>query len=124
MPLSADCPNGRSQLLMFPRRELLQKIASAALLFFVPRSQSGFENPKKYPAPKFCIGNKVADHWTDELNQDSIEYGEVLGICWHPYEQDWTYLISWTSGEMPDSSYPCFDEHLTVGGDLRLVSHD
>ncbi|MEG4487402.1 hypothetical protein [Microcoleus sp. D2_18a_B4] len=124
MPLSADCPNGRSQLLMFPRRELLQKIASAALLFFVPRSQSAIESPKKYPTSKFCIGNKVSDHWTDEFDQDCIEYGEVLGICWHPYEQTWAYLISWTSGGMPDSSYPCFDEHLTIGGDLRLVSHD
>ena len=28
---------------MFPRRELLQKIASAALLFFVPRSSQSLK---------------------------------------------------------------------------------
>ncbi|MEG5037195.1 hypothetical protein [Microcoleus sp. AT3-D2] len=124
MPLSADCPDGRSQLLMFPRRELLQKLASAALLFFVPRSQSALGSPKKYPAPEFSIGNKVADHWIDEVEIEQIEYGNVCGTCWHPNKQEWAYSIEWTSGGMPDFCYPCFDERLTVGGDLRFVSHD
>ena len=121
MTFSDDCLSGRSQHFTFPRRELLQKIASAALLFFVPRPPSV---PEKYPVSHFSIGNKVADHWTNEFNQDFIEYGEVMGICWYPRYQVWAYLINWTSGEMPDSSYPHFDQQLTVGGDLRLVSHD
>ena len=39
MTFLVDCLDGRSQLLTFPRRELWQKIASAALLFFVPHPQ-------------------------------------------------------------------------------------
>ncbi|MEG3838596.1 MULTISPECIES: hypothetical protein [unclassified Microcoleus] len=83
MPLSADCPNGRSQLLMFPRRELLQKIASAALLFFVPRPQSVFEFPKKYPAPQFNVGDKILSFWPDNDEAISPEFGEIVGVCWH-----------------------------------------
>ncbi|MEG4244448.1 hypothetical protein QUB36_20530 [Microcoleus sp. AT8-B1] len=118
------CLCGRSQLLMIPRRELLQKIASAALLFFVPRSQPVNLTPEKYPKSQFCIGDKVADYWTNEFDKECVEYGEVLGFCWHPYEQTWAYLVNWTGGQGPDSTYPCFDERLVVGGDLRLVSHD
>ncbi|MEG4520678.1 MULTISPECIES: hypothetical protein [unclassified Microcoleus] len=115
---------GRSQHFTFPRRELLQKIASATLLFFAPRSQPVNPIPEKYPQSPFNIGDKVADYWTDEFDNECIEYGEVVGFCWHPYEKTWAYLINWTSGQGPESMYPCFDERLVVGGDLRLVSHD
>lgn len=108
----------------FPRRELLQKIASAALLFLVPRPQSVNQTPAKYPKSPLGIGDKVADYWTDEFDKECIEYGKVCGVCWHPREQVWAYLIDWTSGGMPDSAYPCFNEHLVIDGDLRLVSHD
>jgi len=119
-----DCPCGRSQLLTFPRRELLQKLASVALLFFVRRPQSVNPTPEKYPKSQFRIGDKVADYWTDEFDKECIEYGEVFGICWHPREQTWAYLIDWTSGRGPDSLYPCFDQQLVLGSYLRGVSND
>ncbi len=122
MPHTDGRPAGRSQHFTFARRELLQKTASAALLF-VPRTQPVNPIPAKYPKPLFGIGDKVADHWTDEFDEECIEYGEVLGFCWHPYEKTWAYLVVWTSGQGPDSLYPCFDGHLLTGGDLRLVGH-
>ena len=119
-----DCLDGRSQHFTFPRRELLQKIASVALLFFVLRSQPVHPTPEKYPKCPFNIGDKVADYWTDEFDNECIEYGEVVGICWHPRKQTWACLVGWTSGQGPDSLYPCFDRQLVIGGNLRLVSHD
>jgi hypothetical protein len=47
----------------------------------------------------------------------------VCGICWHPSEKSWAYLIEWTNGGMPETYYPCFDERLVIGGDLRLVNY-
>jgi hypothetical protein len=123
MTFSDDCPMGRSQHFTFPRRELSQKIASAALLFFVPHSQPLNPIPKKYPNSPFSIGDKVADYWTDEFSDECIEYGEVVGICWHPREETWAYLIDWYKGGGPDFMYPCFDGQLVIGGDLR-VSND
>ncbi|MEG4048484.1 hypothetical protein [Microcoleus sp. Pol17_C1] len=117
MPTSARFPEGRSQHFTFPRRELLQRLASVTLLYLVPRPQS------KYGSPLFVIGDKVADYWIDEFNKECIEYGNVCGVCWHPDEREWAYSIEWTGGGMPDSCYPCFDNNLTIGGDLRLVSH-
>lgn len=116
MTFSNDRLCGRSQHFTFPRRELLRRTASAALLFLVP-SQG------KYPKPQFAIGDKVAYYWIDEFDKETIEYGNVCGVCWHPNEKQWGYSIEWTSGGMPDSCYPCFDNYLTIGGDLRLVNH-
>jgi len=113
----------RSQHFTIPRRELLQKAVSAALLCLAPRPQSINPALAKYPKCQFVIGDKVADYWINEFNKECIEYGTVCGVCWHPNEQEWAYLIEWTGGGMPDSCYPCFDQHLTIGGDLRLVSH-
>ena len=124
MPHSADCPEGRSQLFTFPRRELLQRLASAALLTIFPAHQSAAKLPAKYPVPSFRVGDKVSDHWIDEFGRDACELGEVIGICWEPHDETWGYHINWTGGTMPPEYYPCFDRHLTVGGDLRLVSHD
>ena len=95
MPHSTDSLNGRSQFLT----QLVN-----------------------LPSPDFLIGDKVSDHWIDEFGQESIEFGEVVGVCWHPRKQTWAYLVNWTSGKGPDFCYPCFDEHLVVGGDLRLDS--
>ncbi|MEG5176186.1 hypothetical protein [Microcoleus sp. B3-D7] len=119
---NADCPEGRSQLFTFPRRELLQRLASAALLTIFPVHQSAAKLPAKYPVPSFQVGDKVADHWIDEFEIAQIEYGEVVGICWHPDEEVWGYHVNWTSGTMPSEYYPCYDGHLTIGGDLR--GHD
>ena len=117
MTISGDCPAGRSQVFTFPRRKLLQRLAWVSLLALFSHSQS------KYPQAPFAIGDRVADYWTDEFNNDFIEYGTVCGVCWEPKQKEWAYLIEWTSGEMPDSCYPCFDRNLTIGGDLRLANH-
>lgn len=123
MPLSADCPNGRSQLLMFPRRELLQKIASAALLFFVPRYQSVASTLNGRPLPKFNIGDSISVDWTGEFDEDFIEFGEVVGVCHRP-EDGWVYYINWThSTSSDDFNYPCFEGEPTTADRLRLVSH-
>lgn len=118
MPHSTDCPEGRSQLFTFARRDFLQKAASVGLPFLVPRTQP------KYGQSPFVIGDQVADHWIDEFEREQIEYGEVMGVVWHPREQAWGYLVDWTHGTMPPSSYPCFDGHLLIGGDLRLVGYE
>ncbi|MEG4501909.1 hypothetical protein QUB05_32625 [Microcoleus sp. F10-C6] len=124
MPLSADCPSGRSQLLMFPRRELLQKIASAALLFFVPRIQPATLPLNGYPLPKFNIGDLIAADWIGEFGEDYIEFGEVVGLCHRP-KDGWVYYINWThSNTSDDFCYPCFEGEPTTGDNLRLVSHD
>jgi hypothetical protein len=110
----------------------LQKIASAALLFFVPRSQSAFEFPKKYPAPKFAIGDQIFSPWDDgdlDFGEDEEydippEFGEIMGVCWNPKNEAWEYIINWTSGDAADWMYPMFDEALTCESSLRLVSHD
>ena len=122
MALSADRPYGRSQKFTFSRRGFLQKLAPAPLLHLV--SQPSLKLPTKYPAPRFHIGNKIADHWINEFGAELIEFGEIVGLCWEPREKAWAYLVNWTSGEMPDSFYPCFDKYLVIGGDVRLISHD
>ena len=117
----APCPDGRSQHFTFFRRELLQRLATATLLHLASQYRPALRLPAKYPVPEFHIGDKVADHWTDEFGEDAIEIGEILGVCWHPDENTWAYLISWTSGSCNADCYPCFDERLVVGGDVRLA---
>lgn len=126
-----DCLDGRSQHFTFPRRELLQKIASAALLFFVPRSEPVFEFPSKYPAPRFRTGDLVANDWVDEFDEDVVDFGEVLGVRWLPeghsgfLANSWVYYIYWTHSSCGASScYPCYDGEPTGADQLRLVSHD
>lgn len=121
MPTSARYPDGRSQHFTFFRRELLQRLATATLLHLASQYRLALRLPAKYPVPKFHIGDRVADHWTDEFGAEAIEFGEVVGVCWHPYEDVWSYLIIWTSGSSGDACYPCFDERLVMGGDVRLA---
>ncbi|MEG4857753.1 hypothetical protein QUB75_09000 [Microcoleus sp. K1-B6] len=134
MPLSADCPNGRSQLLMFPRRELLQKIASAALLFFVPRIQP-VTLSKSYPSPAFNIGDLIASDWVDDDDEDApdsaTDFSEILGMRWLPESESglaantWVYFVRWTHTTSGlDYLYPCYDGEPTMASGLRLVSHD
>ncbi|MEG4817919.1 hypothetical protein [Microcoleus sp. K5-D4] len=134
MALSDDCPDGRSQFLTQSRvRKIGQKIgwrdlarrenrkrSNSSLYRFVFSSAIFAELPR----PKFLIGDKVSDHWLNEFDKECVEFGKVVGVCWHPRQQEWAYLIDWTSGEGPDFVYPCFDGHLVIGGDLRLASHD
>ena len=100
------------------RRENLRRSNSSLYRFVF--SPAIFD---QLPRPKFLIGDKVSDHWLDEFGKECVEIGEILGVSWYPSQQEWAYLVNWTSGESPDSSYPCFDGHLLVGGDVRLVKH-
>ena len=130
MTLLDDRLDGRSQHFTFARRELFQKIASAALPFLVPRSKPAFDIPQKYPAPKFAIGDQIFSPWDDgDLDLDEEydippEFGEIMGVCWNPRNEAWEYVINWTSGDAADWMYPMFDEVLICESSLRLVSHD
>lgn len=116
MPISARFPDGRSQVFTFIRRKLSQKATSPTSLPLVPRQVKNSKCP-------FRIGDKVAEHWIDEFDKECICYGEVCGICWHPYEKVWAYLINWTGGDGPAICYPCFDEQLVMNCDLRRVGY-
>jgi hypothetical protein len=131
MPHSADCPQGRSQLFTFARRDFLQKAASAALLCFLPRPQAAAATPSRLPRPEFAIGDLVAQDWIDEADK-STDFGEVLGIRYVPpvgeyssYPGDsWLYYIRWTSTTSGlDYLYPCYDGEPTMASELRLVNH-
>ena len=136
MPISSDCPQGRSQHLTFPRRELFQRLASAALLCLVPRPQPA-TRLKGLPEPEFAIGDLIASDWIDEEDEDApdpgTDFGEILGMRW-PSEWEtksawdaktWVYFVKWTRSTIGNSScYPCYSEEPSRACDLRLVSHD
>ncbi|MEG4504231.1 hypothetical protein QUA81_08965 [Microcoleus sp. F6_B4] len=134
MALSDDYPVGRSQFFTQSRvRNFGQKFCWTDLARRENRKRSNSSlyrfvfSPAIFaqlPRPKFLIGDKVSDHWIDEFDKECVEFGEVVGVCWHPNQSEWAYLVNWTSGEGPDSCYPCFDERLVIGGDLRLARHD
>ena len=116
MTLSNDRPSGRSQLLTQSRKprqlmgwlDLARYVQSPLIL-------------SKLRKPEFVIGCKVSDHWVDEFGDECVEFGEVVGICWHPRKATWAYLVDWYKGGGPDFLYPCFDGNLLIGGDLRGV---
>ena len=118
---------GRSQDFTFPRRELLQRLASAALFCLIPCSKPTFEIPQKYSMPKFAIGDQVSspyiDEYGDEDESSPSELGEVMGVCWHPENQQWEYIVNWTAGSSSSWMYPVFDGFLLEEYRLRLVSH-
>jgi hypothetical protein len=115
---------GRSQKLTFSRRQFLQQTAWHFPLTTAPRRQPVVKLPEKYPAPLFQIGDRVADTWVDEFDREQRELGEVVGICWHPKNRRWEYLINWTAGASDEIIYPCFDGHLVAsipGAELKLL---
>lgn len=116
----------RSQKSTFSRREFFHKTASILPLsaLALRRQPTTIKLPDKYPAPPFQIGDTVADEWIDEFETQHCEIGEIVGICWHPINERWEYMINWTAGASADWMYPCFDGHLTchvTGAALRLV---
>jgi len=132
MPISARFPGGRSQHFTFPRRELLQRLASAALLCLVPRPQPLSSHPA-LPKPKFAIGDLVALDWEGNEEEDApqfaTDFGKVVGLChlpeddyYHP-RNTWVYYIYWTHSTCSACSYPCFEGEPTAGDTLRLVKH-
>ena len=118
------------KLFTLPRRELLQKTASAALLCFAPRSQPAREFSTKYGTPQFRIGDLVAEDWLDEFDEQATDFGEILGVRWLPEGHSsfsantWVYYIYWTHSTCGASfCYPCYDGEPTEAERLRLVSH-
>lgn len=131
MPHSADCPEGRSQLFTFARRDFLQKAASAALPFLIPRSQPADSFFGGRPLPQFKIGDLVAEDWLDEDDESFTDFGEVLGVRWLPERQSsfaantWVYYVYWTHSTTGSTyCYPCYDGEPTEATQLRLVNHD
>ncbi|MEG4964194.1 MULTISPECIES: hypothetical protein [unclassified Microcoleus] len=111
-----------------PRRELLQKAASVALLLGVKPLTDPAKKKYPYPAPAFRIGDKIVSPWFEEIKDEEIEeiedeVGEVMGVCWHPQKKRWEYLINWTGGDAADWMYPVFDETLMPGDGFRSASH-
>jgi len=121
MSLIGRLSSSSSQNFACSRRELPGKLFAIGAALLLPERHSANLTLEKYPKAQFAIGDKVADHWIDEFNNETIEYGEICGVCWSPREQDWLYSIEWTHGGMPGQYYPCFDERLTMGDGLRLV---
>ncbi len=104
---------GRSQLLMFRRRNFLQGLASAILPFI---SQPQPVTPTFGRCrPEFSIGDKILASWVNEFGEKRLEDGEVAGVCWHPEKRQWEYMVLWG-----DSS---FDEQLTDAKGLELNYH-
>lgn len=106
-----------------PRRELLQKAVSVALLLGVKPLTDPAKKKYPYPAPAFRIGDKIASPWLEEDEEIEDEVGEVMGVCWHPQKKRWEYLINWTGGDAADWMYPVFDEVLVSGDSLKGASH-
>ncbi len=78
--------------------------------------------PANIPRPLLVIGDKVADCWRNEFGEECREFGVVVGICWHPNNCRWEYLIEWTGGSSFEGLYPCFDGQLiaSIAG-CRLI---
>ena len=113
MPTSARYPQGRSQHFTFPRRNFLQGLASFVLSSLL-RPQPVLTASESCK-PDFSIGDKVQLSWEAEPGVFQTENGEVVGICWHPVNQQWEYLIIWAGCN--------FDEYLTSSRDLELNHH-
>jgi hypothetical protein len=79
--------------------------------------------------PKFKIGDLIAADWVDEFDQDSIDFGEVMGMRWvaqpdsfSSSPKTWVYFVRWTrTTNGADFAYPCYDGEPTRECDLRLV---
>jgi len=111
MTFLARYPHGRSQDFTFARRNFLQGLASA-ILPFISQPQpvsSGFS-----PLPKFIIGDGVRTSWEADGVSRS-ETGQVVGICWHPNDKHWEYMVVWDSSQ--------FDEGLTDAKGLEFNHH-
>ena len=96
-------------LITFPRRELLQKLASTALLFCVPRPQlfSFCQTPK----PKFWFGDSVNFCWNNENSgEPHSETGVVVGVAWNNADREWECIVTWLSSSThPEGNYPISD---------------
>jgi len=111
MPISARFPCGRSQDFTFPRRNFLQGLASVVLPSLISQPASSAFG---HSLPKFNIGDGVRTSWEADGVSRS-ETGQVVGICWHPTQKHWEYLVVWGSSQ--------FDEGLTDAKGLEFNHH-
>src|SRR6476469_8558891 len=114
MSFSGRLSNADSQILTFPRLELLQKVTAIVVAAATTKSLPKSSVSPKYPSPEFGIGDLVASDWESDEEDDDIpdsatDFGEILGLRW-------THS---TCGS--DSCYPCYDGEPTRACDLRLV---
>lgn len=112
------------------RREFLQGVATA-LPFLIPHSRPLKSSSDDRPLPKFNIGDLIAADWLDEFDEQIVEFGEVVGLCYlheggrsYP-DNNWVYYIRWThSSSGPDSpGFPCFEWEPSTGDDWRCIRH-
>jgi hypothetical protein len=130
MPKNDATPDGRSQHFTFPRRELLHKVASAALQCLGLHKLFVVVPLKGRPLPEFNIGDLVATHWTGEFDEDFIDFGEIVGMCYLPVESQyypyhvWVYYVYWTHSTCGDDwGYPNFCQDPVEATELRSVNH-
>jgi len=92
-------------------------------LAFVPKVQNISPIPR-VPKPKFWFGDRVSYCWFDDDDQQlkRSENGNIIGVCWHPLDKCWQYLVIWldsTIDEKWQPEYPIFDERLLNETELQ-----
>jgi hypothetical protein len=112
------------------RRELPGKLFAIAGALLLPERQSKISVSQTEVQPKFKIGDLVAEDWLDEFDQDSTDFGEIMGMRWvaqpdsfSSSPKTWVYFVRWTrTTNGAYSAYPCYDGEPTRECDLRLAS--
>jgi hypothetical protein len=112
------------------RRELPGKLFAIAGALLLPERQSKISVSQTEVQPKFKVGDLIASDWVDEFDQDSTDFGEIMGMRWvaqpdsfSSSPKTWVYFVRWTrTTNGADSAYPCYDGEPTRECDLRLVS--
>jgi hypothetical protein len=113
----------------FSRRELPAKLFAIGAALLLPERQKVLVSQTEVQ-PKFKIGDFIASDWVDEFDQDSTDFGEIMGMRWvarpdsfSSSPKTWVYFVRWTrTTNGADSAYPCYDGEPTRECDLRLVS--
>jgi hypothetical protein len=111
------------------RRELPGKLFAIAGALLLPERQKVLVSETEVQ-PKFRIGDLIASDWIDEFDQDSTDFGEIMGMRWvaqpdsfSSSPKTWVYFVRWTrTTNGADSAYPCYDGEPSRECDLRLVS--
>lgn len=115
MPYSADCPMGRSQFLLQPRRRFLSSIFAIGTFAAKTAKPDFFNNLGK---PEFWFGDMVDFRWNDEESgEPHSETGKVVGVAWDFSEKEWEYRIMWLSSTIyPAENYPLEDGNFVTAG--------
>lgn len=133
MSFSGRLSSAEPQTSAFSRRNMLGKLFATAVATAAAKRSAESSAPKKYPLPKFSVGDLIASDWEDNEDEDApdlgTDFGEILGMRWLPecescYDaKTWVYFVRWTHSTIGASSaYPCYDGEPSRECDLRLVS--